>query len=84
MKFLPPSIEEHIDRVDRNRSLIIGISTGLLAFWCIYRVLWSIYLSLTYDFPFGSLVFSIVLWGAIGVAAAIAATGFLTRYAKRP
>lgn len=84
MKYLPPSIEEHIDRVDRNRSLIIGISTGLLAFWCIYRVLWSIYLSLTYDFLFGSLVFSIVLWGAIGVAAAIAATGFLTRYAKRP
>jgi inner membrane protein involved in colicin E2 resistance len=84
MKFLPPSIEEHIDRVDRNRSLIIGISTGLLAFWCIYRVLWSIYLSLTYDFLFGSLVFSIVLWGVIGVAAAIAATGFLTRYAKRP
>ncbi len=84
MKFLPPSIEEHIDRVDRNRSLIIGISTGLLAFWCIYRVLWSIYLSLTYDFLFGSLMFSIVLWGAIGVAAAIAATGFLTRYANRP
>jgi inner membrane protein involved in colicin E2 resistance len=84
MKFLPPSIEEHIDRVDRNRSLIIGITTGLLAFWCIYRVLWSIYLSLTYDFLFGSLVFSIVLWGVIGVAAATAATGFLTRYAKRP
>jgi inner membrane protein involved in colicin E2 resistance len=84
MKLLPPSIEEHIDRVDRNRSLIIGISTGLLAFWCIYRVLWSIYLSLTYDFLFGSLVFSIVLWGVIGVAAAIGATGFLTRYAKRP
>jgi hypothetical protein len=30
------------------------------------------------------LVFSIVLWGVIGVVAAIAATGFLTRYAKRP
>lgn len=84
MKILPTSIEEQIDRVDRNRSLIIGISTGLLAFWCIYRVLWSIYLSLTYDFLFGSLVFSIVLWGVIGAVAAIAATGFLTRYAKRP
>ncbi len=84
MKILPPSIEEHIDRVDRDRSLIIGISTGLVAFWCIYRVLWSIYLSVAYDFLFGSLVFSIVLWGAIGVVAAIAATGFLTRYAKRP
>jgi inner membrane protein involved in colicin E2 resistance len=84
MKILPPNIEEQIDSVDRNRSLIIGISTGLLAFWCLYRVLWSIYLSVTYDFLFGSLVFSIVLWGVIGAVATIAATAFLTRYAKRP
>jgi hypothetical protein len=84
MKILPANIEEQIDRVDRNRSLIIGISAGLLAFWSFYRVLWSIYLSLTYDFLFGSLVFSIVLWGVIGVVATIAATGFLLRYAKRP
>ena len=84
MKILPPNIEEQIDRVDRNRSLIIGISTGLVAFWCLYRVLWSIYLSVTYDFLFGSLVFSIVLWGVIGAVATIAATAFLTRYAKRP
>jgi hypothetical protein len=84
MKLLPANIEEQIERVDRNRSLYIGISAGLLAFWCVYRVLWSIYLSLTYDFLFGSLVFSIVLWGVIGAVAAIAATGFLTRYAKRP
>ena len=84
MKILPPNIEEQIDRVDRNRSLIIGISTGLLAFWCVYRVLWSVYLSVTYDFLFGSLVFSIVLWGVIGAVATIAATAFLARYAKRP
>jgi inner membrane protein involved in colicin E2 resistance len=84
MKILPANIEEQIDRVDRSRSLAIGISTGLLAFWCLYRVLWSIYLSVTYDFLFGSLMFSVVLWGVIGAVAAIAATGFLTRYAKRP
>jgi inner membrane protein involved in colicin E2 resistance len=84
MKILPAGIEEQIDRVDRNRSLIIGISAGLTALWCIYRVLWSIYLSLSYDFLFGSLVFSIILWGVIGVVAGVAAFGFLTRYAKRP
>jgi inner membrane protein involved in colicin E2 resistance len=84
MKILPAGIEEQIDRIDRNRSLIIGISAGLTALWCIYRVLWSIYLSLSYDFLFGSLVFSIILWGVIGVVAGVAAFGFLTRYAKRP
>lgn len=84
MKVLPTSIEEKIDRVDRSRSLIVGISSALVALWCLYRVLWSLYLMMTYDFLFGSLVFGVVLWGVIGAVAAIAATGFLTRYARRP
>jgi inner membrane protein involved in colicin E2 resistance len=84
VKILPTGIEEQIDRVDRTRSLIIGISSGLIALWCLYRVLWSIYLMTTYSFMFGSLAFAIVLWGVIGVVAAIAATGFLTRYARKP
>ena len=84
MKILPAGIEEQIDRVDRSRSLMIGISSALLALWSLYRVLWSIYLMTTYSFMFGSLVFAIVVWGVIGAVAAIAATGFLTRYARRP
>jgi inner membrane protein involved in colicin E2 resistance len=84
MKIVPTNIEQQINRVDRQPSLVIGIVCGLLAFWCLYRVLWSLYFAMTYDFLFGSLVFSIVLWGVIGVVAAIAATGFLTRYARRP
>ncbi len=84
MKILPANVEEQIDRVDRNRSLIIGIGSAVLALWCLYRVLWSFYLMMTYDFLFGSLLFGIVLWGAIGAVAAISAFGFLTRYARRP
>lgn len=80
MKILPASIEQQIDRVDRTRSLIAGISFGLLAFWSFYRVLWMLYMTIAYNFLFGSLMFSIVLWGVIGAVAAIAAVAFLTRY----
>ncbi len=84
MKIVPTAIEQQINRVDRQPSLAIGISCGLLAFWSLYRVLWSLYLAMTYNFLFGTLVFQIVLWGAIGAAAAIAAAGFLTRYKAHP
>ena len=80
MNIVPAPIAQHIVRVDRQYSLYIGISTGLLAFWSIYRVVWSLYLALTYDFIFGSLVFPIVLWAVIGVVAAVASYGFVTRY----
>ncbi|OBC16455.1 hypothetical protein A5784_27015 [Mycobacterium sp. 852013-50091_SCH5140682] len=82
MKIVPTNIEQQISRVDRQRSLLIGISCGLLAFWSIYRVIWSLYLALAYDFLFGSLIFPVVLWGVIGAVAAVAATAFLTHYAK--
>jgi hypothetical protein len=82
MKIVPTSIAQQIDRVDRQYSLAIGISTGLLAFWSIYRVIWSLYLALTYNFIFGALVFPIVLWGVIGAVAAIASIGFVTCYLR--
>ena len=84
MKILPANIEQQIDRVDRQKSLAIAISSGLVAFWCLYRVAWSLYLALTYNFVFGSLIFPIVLWGVIGVAAAISAIAFYTGYSKAP
>lgn len=85
MKIVPtPPIAQHIDRVERQHSLYIAISTGLLAFWSIYRVLWSIYLAVTYHVIVGSLVFPIVLWGGVigGGVAAVASIGFATRYLK--
>jgi hypothetical protein len=82
VKLVPANIEQMVNRVDRQPSLAIGISSGLLAFWSIYRVCWSLYLALTYDFLFGSLIFQVVLWGVIGAVAAIASIAFLTRYAN--
>jgi Na+/glutamate symporter len=77
---LPAVIEQQVKRFDRQQSLIIAISTGLLAFWSGYRVAWSLYLTLAYDFLFGSLVFQIALWGVIGGAAAVASLAFYHRY----
>jgi len=85
VKIVPTRIEEQINRVDRTRSLAIGISTGLTALWCAYRLIWLLYTAITFSSvgwsPI-SLVFPFVLWGVIGVVAAIAAIGFLTRYAR--
>jgi hypothetical protein len=87
MNIVPKSIQEKVDRIDRTRSLAIGISTGLTALWSIYRVLWLIYAATTLSsvgVSTGSLVFPYVLWTVVGVAAAFAAYVFLLRYAKQP
>jgi hypothetical protein len=86
MKIVPARIEEQINRVDRTRSLAIGIGCGLTALWSVYRLIWLLYTATTLSsvgWSPVSLVFPFVLWGVIGVVAAIAAIGFITRYAKR-
>jgi hypothetical protein len=86
MKIVPTRFEEQINRVDRNQALAIGIATGLTALWCVYRLVWLLYTAVTLSsvgWSPVSLVFPFVLWGVIGVVAAIAAFGFLSRYAKQ-
>jgi hypothetical protein len=85
MKILPANIEQQINRVDRQRALIIGIASGVTALWCAYRLIWLFYTAVTFSsvgWSPVSLVFPLVLWGVIGVVAAVSAFGFLTRYAK--
>lgn len=84
MKIVPAAIEEHINRIDRTPSLLIGISLVSVVLFCLYRVLWGFYVAMTFGFYVGPLVFGCVVWGAVGVVAAIGAAGFLTRYAKQP
>jgi hypothetical protein len=47
MKIVPTSIEEQINRVDRQRSLYFGISAGLLAAWSVFRLIWVLYIGMT-------------------------------------
>ena len=82
MKIVPTSIEEQINRVDRQRSLYFGISAGLVALWSVYRLFWALYIGMTFGWFLGPMVFQLVLWGVIGTAAAVASVGFLTRYGK--
>lgn len=82
MKLVPTSIEEQINRVDRQRSLYFGISAAVVAVLSLFRVFWALYLALTFDWMFGSMVFQILLLGVVGTVAAIAAIGFLTRYSR--
>jgi hypothetical protein len=82
MKIVPASIEEQINRVDRQRSLYIGISSAVLAAWSVFRLIWLLYIGLTFGVFFGAMLFQFVLWSVIGAAAAVSAVGFLTRYQK--
>jgi membrane protein YdbS with pleckstrin-like domain len=82
MKIVPAAIEEQISRVDRQRSLYIGISSALLAVWSVFRLLWLVYLSVTFNWMIGALAFQFVLWGVVGAVATVAAVGFLSRYQR--
>jgi hypothetical protein len=85
MKIVPTRMEEQINRVDRTTALGIGIASGITALWCVYRLIWLLYTAVTFSsvgWSPVSLVFPFVLWGVIGALAAIAAVGFLTRYAR--
>jgi predicted peptidase len=87
MNIVPARIQEQVNRVDRTRALVIGISAGVTALWSIYRLFWLVYTATTLSsvgYSPVSLVFPFVLWGAVGVAAGFVAVAFLLRYAKQP
>ncbi len=87
MNIVPTRVQEQVSRVDRTRALWIGISAGVTALWSIYRLFWLFYAAATLS-SFGysgvSLVFPLVLWGAIAVAAGFVSVAFLVRYSKQP
>ena len=87
MNIVPTRIQEQVNRVDRNYSLYIAIASAVTVLWCVYRLFWAVYAAAVLS-SFGwspiSLVFSFVIWGVIGVVAAIASLAFWLRYSKQP
>lgn len=59
MKIVPTSIEEQINRVDRQRSLYIGISAAVVALWSVFRLIWALYIGMTFGWFLGSMVFQL-------------------------
>ena len=91
MNIIPPKVEQQINRVDRTPSLVIGIACAVVAVWCLVMLLQLISMlmsvmstPLLFGSVLGSLFPQLLLYGAVGFVAVIAATGFITRYAKRP
>jgi hypothetical protein len=87
MSIIPDRVQEQVSRVDRTRSLWIGISAGITALWSLYRVFWLFYAATALSsvgYTGLSLVFPLVLWSAIAVVAGSVSAVFLLRYSKQP
>lgn len=87
MNIVPTGVQEQVNRIDRTRALLIGISAGVTALWSIYRLFWLLYTATTLSsvgWSPVSLIFPFALWSVIGVVAGFVAITFLVRYAKQP
>jgi predicted peptidase len=87
MSIIPASVQDQVNRIDRTRALWIAISAGVTALWSLYRVFWLFYAAATLSsvgYTGVSLVFPLILWGAIAVVAGTVSAVFLLRYNKQP
>lgn len=86
MNIIPTRVQEQVDRVERTPSLVLGIFAGMTALWSLYRVFWLLYSASVLSgvgVSAPSLIFSAVIWVAVGVGAAVASAAFLIRYSKQ-
>lgn len=78
-------VQAQVNRVDRSRSLAIGIAAGVTALWSLYRVFWLFYsMSMLsgVGYSSGSLLVSAVFWSVFGLVAAAVSAAFVIRYLK--
>jgi hypothetical protein len=80
-------VQEAADGVDRTRALVMGILTGLAAFFALWKIFWTVFAAATLSgfgySPFW-LVLSVLWWGAILALGVVWSVAFLRRYSTQP
>lgn len=86
MSTLLTRMQDAANSMDRNRALIMGILTGLAAFFALWKIFWAVVAAVTLSgvgySPFW-LVLSLVWWGAIAALGVVWSVTFLRRYSTQ-
>jgi hypothetical protein len=80
-------VQEAANNVDRTRALVMGILTGLAAFFALWKIFWAVFAAATLTgfgySPFW-LILSVAWWGAIAALGVLWSVAFLRRYSTQP
>jgi hypothetical protein len=85
MNTLLTRVQESVNGVDRTRALVMGILTGLAAFFALWKIFWVVFAAATLSglgYSGFWLVLSLLWWGAIAALGVFWSVAFLRRYSK--
>ena len=90
MNIVPTRVQEAVNSVDRTRALVIGILSGVAAFFALWKIFWLVFgvatlSSLGYLGYSGFwMVVSLLWWAAIAALGVFWSVAFLRRYSRQP
>ena len=80
-------VQEAANSMDRTRALVLGISSGLAAFFALWKIFWAVFAAVTLTgfgySPFW-LILSVLWWGTILALGVLWSVAFLRRYNTQP
>ncbi len=80
-------MREAANSMDRNRALVMGILTGIAAFFALWKIVWLVFGAAVFS-GFGYspflLVLSLLWWGAIAALGVVWSVAFLRAYSAQP
>lgn len=87
MSIIPAKMEQAADNMDRTRALVIGIFSGIAAFFALWKIFWAVFAAATLS-SFGYspvwLILTVLWWGAIAALGVGWSVVFLRRYSSQP